>query len=87
MKCGCLIYLFLLSSANLICRNTDISKYFRKSLGLRDNENRLYLVKESRYVYRRDEDYTNVYVKKVYLSTFIRSVFYKLLFCMVVSSS
>ena len=43
VKCGCLIYLFFLSSANLICRDTDISKYFRESLGLRDNESRLYL--------------------------------------------
>ena len=31
-----------LSSANLICRGTDISKCFRESLGLRDNENRMY---------------------------------------------
>ena len=30
------------SSANLICQNTDISKYFRESLGIRDNESRLY---------------------------------------------
>ena len=43
MKCGCLNYLFSLS-ANLICRDTDISKHFRESLGLRDNESRLYLV-------------------------------------------
>ena len=34
---------FLLNSANLICRDTDISKYFRESLGLRDNESQLYL--------------------------------------------
>ena len=32
---------FLLNSANLICQDTDISKYFRESLGLRDNESRL----------------------------------------------
>ena len=31
-----------LTSANLICRGTDISEYFRESLGIRDNENRLY---------------------------------------------
>ena len=37
-----LVDLFLfLNSANLICRGTDISKYFRESLGLRDNESRL----------------------------------------------
>ena len=29
---------FFLYSSNLICRGTDISKYFRESLGLRDNE-------------------------------------------------
>ena len=39
-KCGCLIYFFL-NSTNLICRGTDISKYFREPLGLRDNESRL----------------------------------------------
>ena len=42
MKSGCSIYLFP-NSANLICRCTDISKYFRESLGLRDNESRLYI--------------------------------------------
>ena len=31
VKCGCSIYYFL-NSANLICRCTDISKYFRESL-------------------------------------------------------
>ena len=30
--------IFFLNSANLICRTTDISKYFRESLGVRDNE-------------------------------------------------
>ena len=33
---------FFLNSENLICRDTDISKYFKESLGLRDNESRLY---------------------------------------------
>ena len=32
-----------LSSANLICRSTDISKCFIESLGVRDNESRLLL--------------------------------------------
>ena len=41
-KCGCSIYFFL-SSAILICRGTDIYKYFRESLGVRDNESQLYL--------------------------------------------
>ena len=42
VKCGCSNYLFL-NSVNLICQGTDISKYFRESLGIRDNESRLYL--------------------------------------------
>ena len=43
MNFGCLTGIFL-SSAPLICRSTDISKYFRGSLRLRDNESRLYFV-------------------------------------------
>ena len=43
VKCDCSNYFFL-NSANLICRDTDISKYFRESLGFRDNESRLYFV-------------------------------------------
>ena len=43
----CEMWLFVLSfslnSANLICRDTDISKYFRESIGLRDNESRQYI--------------------------------------------
>ena len=31
------------TSATLICRGTDILKFFRESLGIRDNESRLYL--------------------------------------------
>ena len=41
VKCDCSNYVFL-TSANLICRDTDISKYFRESLGIRDKESRLY---------------------------------------------
>ena len=44
VKCGCSNYFFL-NSANLICRGTDISKYFRYSLGIQDNESRLYFTK------------------------------------------
>ena len=36
--------LFFLSSANLICRDTDISKYLKQTLGIRDNESRLYFI-------------------------------------------
>ena len=41
VKCGSSNYFFL-NSGNLICRSTGISKYFRESLGIRDNESRLY---------------------------------------------
>ena len=34
VKCGFANYFFL-NSANLICQSTDISKYFRESLGIR----------------------------------------------------
>ena len=47
VKCGCLNY-FVLNSANLICRGTDISKYFRESSGIRDNESRLYYCVDDR---------------------------------------
>ena len=33
----------LFNSANLICRSTDILKYFRESLGIQDNESQLYI--------------------------------------------
>ena len=41
VTCGCSNY-FYLNSATLICRGTDISKYFREFLGIRDSESRLY---------------------------------------------
>ena len=46
----CLFDLFFLYSANLICRGTNISKYFRESL--RDNENWLYFFTHFRNLYR-----------------------------------
>ena len=42
MKFSCAICIFLYPE-NLICRTTDISKCFRGSLQLRDNESRLYI--------------------------------------------
>ena len=36
VKCGCSIY-FSPNSANLICQGTDILKYFRESLGIRES--------------------------------------------------
>ena len=43
VKCGC-SNIFFLNSANLICRGTDISKYLIESLGIPDNESRVYIV-------------------------------------------
>ena len=42
MKFGC-SNCFFLSTTNLICRSTDISKCFRGSLRFRDNKSRLYI--------------------------------------------
>ena len=39
---------FFLNSAHLICRNADISKNFRGSLRLRDNESRLYILTDDK---------------------------------------
>ena len=39
------LVIFFLNSSTLICRSTDISKYFRESLGVRDNKSRLYIIK------------------------------------------
>ena len=43
VKCGCSNY-YSLNSANMIYRGTDISNYFSESLGIRDNESRLYFI-------------------------------------------
>ena len=39
-------FIVFLTSATLVFRGTDISKCFRESLGIRDNENRLYSVQQ-----------------------------------------
>ena len=36
-------FIVFLTLSTLICQGTDISKCFRESLGIRDNESRLYL--------------------------------------------
>ena len=36
-------FIVFLTSTTLICRGTDISKCFRESPGIRDNESRLYV--------------------------------------------
>ena len=40
-------FIVFLTLSTLICRSTDISKCFSESLGIRDNESRLYLLKQS----------------------------------------
>ena len=42
MNLGYLMLDFFLNSGNLICQSMAISMYFRESLGVRDNESRLY---------------------------------------------
>ena len=37
-------FIVFLTLSTLICRGTDISKCFSESLGIRDNESRLYTV-------------------------------------------
>ena len=37
-------FIVFLTLSTLICRGTDISKYFSESLGIRDNESRLYIL-------------------------------------------
>ena len=37
-------FIFFLTLSTLICRGTNISKYSRESLGLRDNGSRLYII-------------------------------------------
>ena len=54
---GCSFGIFL-NSANLICRSTDISKCFRGSLRLRDNESRLYI--DSRTTHDKDNKFSCV---------------------------
>ena len=58
VKCGCSIHFFL-NLANLICRGTDISKYFRQSLGIRENEGRLYITLT--YEHRVDASTTTIW--------------------------
>ena len=36
-------FVAFLTLSTLICRGTDISKHFSESLGIRDNESRLYV--------------------------------------------
>ena len=40
-------FVVFLTLSTLICRGTDISKYFSETLGIRDSESRLYLIFEN----------------------------------------
>ena len=40
-------FIVFLTLSTLICRGTDISKCFSESLGIRDNESRLYMRKDA----------------------------------------
>ena len=42
-------FIVFLTLSTLICRGTDISKCFSESLGIRDNESRLYLYEDTLY--------------------------------------
>ena len=76
MKCGCSIYFFP-NSANLICRGTDFSKYFRESLGFRDDESQLYL-KYLNHVYKPDTNKMNIlYKQQTRLYICIRPIAYQ----------
>ena len=54
------VWFFFLSSANLICRSTDITKCFRWSLRLRDNKSRLYLFSSGWFLFLVSFFYYNV---------------------------
>ena len=43
-------FIVFLTLSALICRSTDISKCFSESLGIRDNESRLYLLDMSHII-------------------------------------
>ena len=43
-------FIVFLTLSTLICRGTDISKYFNESFGIRDNESRLYTQQLPRFI-------------------------------------
>ena len=47
-------YIVFITLSTLICRGTDISKYFGESLGIRDNESRLYLLNSERELFKNE---------------------------------
>ena len=51
VKCGCFQFIVFLTLSTLICQSMDISKCFSESLGIRDNESRLYLSMAIKCIY------------------------------------
>ena len=58
-------FIIFLTLSTLICRGTDISKCFSKSLGIRDNESRLYIVSMVTFC-KTDPEFTTGKPKKSY---------------------
>ena len=50
-------FIILLTFSTLICRGTDISKCFSESLGIRDNESRLYMCRYQEIPQSRSTDF------------------------------
>ena len=70
VKCSCSSNFFL-SSANLICRGTDISKYLIESLGIRVNESRLYYQMSSNI---RNHTFEHVRPAKIQISLYVPAI-------------
>ena len=70
VKGGCSINCFP-ESANLICRSTDISNCFIESLGVRDNENRLYFHNYEYYPLPNNVKQTNMFVVLIMFQLFL----------------
>ena len=60
---------FYLNSANLIC--TDISRYFRESLGIRDNVSRLYYI-QFPAICTRESTFVSSQLLRIFLKIFDR---------------
>ena len=60
-------FIVFLTLSTLICRGTDISKYFSESHGIRDNESRLYILLPSRHI---------INVGKIVSLEFVLNMFY-----------
>ena len=73
-------FIVFLALSALICRGTDISTYFSESLGIRDNESRLYIGYHCFYMSPDFDICTliiDIIVKNNHLQRFSRLVFYQ----------